>query len=271
MPKKFKGASAVVLGGLVLLVSLHESLAAPPARGEKPVAVVLGREIPREALAPDEKTRQSRRAAMKPEEYARWESSYEVQRLQERVLGPLLKAYAQRKGLEPTKEELQAFDAASSKGMEESLARTKKDLESLRAELQREDLTPEKRRALQARLESAEQVVRLLSEDVDRAPSMGAKGSDMVARSMVLSWKTQRALHREYGGDIIFQQSGPEAVGAYLPFLEERQKAGDFKLLDEELSRRFWEHVRKAPGIRIKQDALETPWWLKKPEPSPKR
>lgn len=58
----------------------------------------------------------------------------------------------------------------------------------------------------------------------------------------------------------IFQQAGPEAVGAYPPFLEARQKAGDFKILDEELDRRFWDYVRRAPGIRMDADALETPW-----------
>jgi hypothetical protein len=39
---------------------------------------------------------------------------------------------------------------------------------------------------------------------------------------------------------------------------------GNFTLLDEELGRHFWELVRKAPGIRMEPDALETLWWLEK-------
>ncbi len=264
MRRDFNRTGALVLGALILLVALHESLAAPPASAGRPVAIVLGRKVFRTALAPDPETRQSQRTVLKPEDYARWEATYEVRRLQELVLGPLLDAYARRKGLAPTKAELQSFNAALFSGMEESLSRSREDLERLRAELGREDLMPERREALQAEVESAEGLVRLLEEDVAMAPTMAARDSDAVARGMVLSWKTQRALHREYGGDIIFQQSGPEAVGAYPAFLEARRKAGDFKLLDEELGRRFWEHVRNAPGIRIREPgALETPWWLK--------
>ncbi|MCE9671070.1 hypothetical protein LY474_24980 [Myxococcus stipitatus] len=99
-----------------------------------------------------------------------------------------------------------------------------------------------------------------------KIPKADAASSERICQGFVVAWKVQRALHRQYGGDIIFQQAGPEAVGAYPGFLEERQKAGDFQILDPDLSRRFWERIRKGPGIRVEQDALETPWWLKKPD-----
>ncbi|WP_163867229.1 hypothetical protein [Myxococcus eversor] len=260
----FNDIGAWVLGGLLTLATLHDAQAAPPTEADKPVAVVLGREIPRAALVSDDETRQSQRAALKPEDFARRESMEEVQRLMELVLGPLLKDYARQKSLEPTKEELQAYIGATSKFEKEEFMRAKEDSERRRNELRRVDLPPARRKALQVELESAEQLVQSMSQERAEAAAIAKPPSDRVARAMVLSWKLQRALHRQYGGDIIFQQAGDEAVGAYLPFLEERQKVGDFKLLDEELGRRFWDYVRSAPGIRTEPDALETPWWLTK-------
>lgn|GEM_PF-1117790 len=262
----FNGIGGWVLGGLLTLAALHDAQAGQPSEADKPVAVVLGRGIPRAALASDDKTRQSERAARKPEDFAVWESMDEVQRLMGLVLGPLLKDYARYKGLEPTKQEVQDSISAFSRRKEEIIAREKEDNERRRQELRRVDLPPAKRQSLQTELESSEQLVKVFSEETDEEPSLAAEESEMVARSMVLSWKLQRALHCEYGGDIIFQQAGPEAVGAYLPFLEARMKAGNFNLLDEELGRRFWDYVRRAPGIRMKPDALETPWWLMRPD-----
>ncbi|MCP3162116.1 hypothetical protein [Myxococcus qinghaiensis] len=262
----FNGIGGWVLGGLLTLAALHDAQAEQPSEADKPVAVVLGREIPRAALASDDKTRQSERAARKPEDFARWESMNEVQRLMGLVLGPLLKDYARYKGLEPTKQEVQDYISAFSRHKEELIAREKEDNERRRQELRRVDLPPAKRQSLQTELESSEQLVKAFSEETDEDPSLAAEESEMLARSMVLSWKLQRALHREYGGDIIFQQAGPEAVGAYLPFLEARMKAGDFKILDEALGRRFWDSVRRAPGIRMESNTLETPWWLMRPD-----
>ncbi|WP_338864563.1 hypothetical protein [Myxococcus stipitatus] len=236
-------------------------MAASPAEVDKPVAVILGREISRAALLPSDSERQAKRAALSPEDYARWESLSEVQKLQGLLLRPLLRAYAQRKGLVPSKQDLEALGPSLSMSAQDRFAKVKVERELLRVELQRVDLPPEKRKALQSSLESVEKAIQKQSEETVHEKD----AVSTVAHGVVLSWMVQRALHREFGGDIIFQQAGPEAVGAYPGFLEQRQKAGDFKLLDEDLGRRFWERVRDAPGYRVEQDALETPWWLKTP------
>ncbi|AGC47241.1 hypothetical protein MYSTI_05968 [Myxococcus stipitatus DSM 14675] len=268
MQKGFKGLWAWGVCGLLLLVARNDALAAPPAAVEKPVAVVLKREIPRSALRPRESERQARRATLSPEDYALWESNSEMQALQELLLGPLLQAYIERKGLVPAKQDIEAAVAGLSSGTKALRQQLEAERDRLRAELGRVDLSPEQRRSLQASQESTERALRGQSEDDAALGAAALKElEDEVAREMVLSWMVQRSLHREFGGDIIFQQVGAEAVGAYLPFLEQRQKAGDFKLLDKDVSRRFWAHVRRAPGIRMPQDALETPWWLMTPKP----
>ncbi|QSQ13885.1 hypothetical protein [Myxococcus landrumensis] len=267
MRKVFKGRWAWGVCGLLLLVAGRDVLAAPPpAEVEKPVAVVLGREISRAALRPQESERQAKRAALSPEDYALWESNSEMQTLQGLVLGPLLRAYVQRKGLVPTKQDIEAASAMLSSSTKDRRRQLEAERDRLRAELGRVDLSPEKRQSLQSEQASTEQALRFESEEEALGGAALKEIEDEVAQGSVLSWMIQHSLHREFGGDIIFQQAGPEAVGAYPPFLEQRQKAGDFKLLDKEVGRRFWEHVRRAPGIRIPQDSLETPWWLLKPK-----
>lgn len=263
MRKGFKGLWVWGVCGLLLWVTRTSALAAPPTDVEKPVAVILGREIQRKDLSPSESERQAIRAKLSPENYARWESISEVQALQDLLLSPLLLAYAQRKGLEPSKQDLESLSATLSGWTRERQEKEKGERDRLRLELQRVDLTPEKRQALQSSLESAEKDVKLQAEEM----AYEEEATRDVAQGVVLSWMVQRALHREFGGDIIFQQAGPEAVGAYPRFLEERQKAGDFKIHDEVLGRRFWARVREAPGHRLGQDVLETPWWLVKPKP----
>jgi len=210
------------LGGLLLTANVAG--AAPPeptpTSSDKPVAIVLGREIRREELQPPGHARKPEPPSSTPAARADREA-VELMNLQRRLLQPLLKKYVEQKKLEPTKKELQDCTAAM----------------------------VERNKAENAKI-----------------PKIDAASSERICQGFVAAWKVQRALHRQYGGDIIFQQAGPEAVGAYPGFLEERQKAGDFQILDPDLSRRFWERIRQGPGSRIAQDALETPWWLKKPD-----
>ena len=41
---------------------------------------------------------------------------------------------------------------------------------------------------------------------------------------------------------IIFQQFGPEPLDAYRRFLEERQKAGDFRIAEPSFEAEFWRY-----------------------------
>jgi hypothetical protein len=75
-------------------------------------------------------------------------------------------------------------------------------------------------------------------------------------------------LYRQYGGRIIFQQGGPEPLAAYRLFLEERQRQGDFKILDPALETAFWADYRTdaihsfyTQGSEEEKQVFERPWW----------
>ncbi|HWW76418.1 MAG TPA: hypothetical protein VNZ44_13560, partial [Pyrinomonadaceae bacterium] len=61
-----------------------------------------------------------------------------------------------------------------------------------------------------------------------------------LAEAAVKGWKFDRALYKQYGGTVIFQQSNPlEPVGAYRKFLEEHEGKRSFEILDPALRESF--------------------------------
>ncbi|MGW8194951.1 MAG: META domain-containing protein [Desulforhopalus sp.] len=91
-----------------------------------------------------------------------------------------------------------------------------------------------------------------------------------MARSMIRQWKLNRALYRQYGGRIIYQQLGPEPLDAYRQFIEERRDAGDFTIHQKAFEKVFWRyfttdsiHDFYEPGSEEETQAFSTPPWLR--------
>lgn len=135
-----------------------------------------------------------------------------AEEVQAQILGRLLRDYAAREGLGPTQEEIDAFLADMDRTLQADLG---DEYESM------DDLPPEE--AAEAR-----------------------KMRGAMAGSMIERWKINKSLYDSYGGRVIFQQFGPEPLDAYRQFLEARQAAGDFEILDEEVAAAFWRYFTDA-------------------------
>jgi len=88
------------------------------------------------------------------------------------------------------------------------------------------------------------------------------------AAEWVQSWKFHRALFKQYGGRIIWQQAGIEPIEAMRTWLEEQEKDGDFVIHDPELRKSFWEYyIREHPFTteKPKGDEFDEPFWTKPP------
>lgn len=138
--------------------------------------------------------------------------SEDPQEVQARILGRLLDDYAAREGLAPTREEIDGFLADMERRLAEDLG---DDAESI------DDLSPEE--AAEAR-----------------------KMRSAMASGMIERWKINKSLYDTYGGRVIFQQLGPEPLDAYRQFLEARQAAGDFEILDRKVAAEFWRYFTDA-------------------------
>ena len=151
--------------------------------------------------------------------------------MQEFILSRLFDRYAEQQGIEVTDAELDAYLESTRRGMR---------ARGLTAE---NELTPE---------EAAE------AEQMRR--NMG--------RSMIHQWELNRALYRQYGGRIIYQQLGPEPLDAYRQYLEERQAAGDFEIHRKDFREAFWRYFTTdsmhdfiEPGSEEEAGAFSIPSW----------
>jgi hypothetical protein len=87
---------------------------------------------------------------------------------------------------------------------------------------------------------------------------------DEIAAAFIRQWKINRALYREYGGRVIFQQGGPEPLDAWLKFLEAAQARGDFVIVDKALEAGFWQYYRddaRHSFIPAPAKAFSVPPW----------
>ena len=124
----------------------------------------------------------------------------------------------------------------------------------------------------QQKIEASEQEVNAFVQTIERIrgeapenPRAGApdvKRARAMARQFILPWKLQRELHRKYGGRIIFQQFGPEAIDGMKRLFEDAEKAGDLRIEDAGLRHLFYYYVNMPHAVIDDPDALEKPWFL---------
>jgi hypothetical protein len=161
-------------------------------------------------------------------EEVRTDDPDEMQRV---VLTRLFDRYAERQGIEATDAEIDAFVHRMHRGMR---------ARGLTAE---DELSPEE----------AAQVTQMRRD---------------MGRALIRRWKLNRALYRQYGGRIIFQQLGPEPLDAYRRYLEARQAAGELVIHDQAMADVFWRyftddsmHTFYEPGSEAEAQAFATPPW----------
>jgi hypothetical protein len=184
------------------------------------------------------------------------------------LLDRLLDRYAAEQGIDVSQVDIDAYIDAMQRLAEQDRQRRATRREELQRQLA--DTKPDAAgyRELSAELDVLDELATSLDETAADA------GEDrevrvQIASALTRQWKINRALYRQYGGRIIFQQGGPEPLDAYREFLEEQQEKGAFSIADKTLEAEFWKYYRSdslhsfyPAGSREEAEAFETPWWL---------
>jgi hypothetical protein len=187
------------------------------------------------------------------------------------VLRNLTDRYAEGAGIALTQAEKDAYV----EHLRASLQDDRERQATRRAELHRQLASGEpgeaERRSLTAEIEALDQFLAsldALAEENARNPEEARAARDGVAGAFIRQWKINRALYREFGGRIIFQQGGPEPLDAYRRFLEASQARGDFEITNPDLEAVFWRYYRTdeihsffTPGSTEERHAFDAPWW----------
>ena len=82
-----------------------------------------------------------------------------------------------------------------------------------------------------------------------------------MAQKLIVAWKTEHELHRVYGGRVIFQQAGPEALDARRKLFEQAEEKGDIRFADAGVRHLFYYYANMSHTF-IDEKALERPWWF---------
>jgi hypothetical protein len=165
------------------------------------------------------------------------------QEMQFVVIGKLLDRYAAAQGIAVTPEEIAAYRAAQERFMADDRQRHEARRTELVTKLKSATANDEQREALSRELDVLEQLAAAEKDEAAGANDPEIKAyAEEVARSFILRWKVNRALYRQYGGRIIYQQAGPEPLDAYRRFLEEQVAQGNFRILKPDFEPEFWRY-----------------------------
>jgi cell division septum initiation protein DivIVA len=183
---------------------------------------------------------------------ARWQ---QMQRIA-RVFGkPIADRFVKERKIDATTDEIEAFKRNSQTGRERRLRETEEQLAKFKADLRAPNLTKEKRNKLQ------EEVATLERQLPARRDSTHRDVPEAIARTFIVSWKIERELYRAYGGRVIFQQFGPEALDARRLLYEEAERNGDLKFDDPGVRHMFYYYANMRHVVTDAK-ALENPWFL---------
>jgi hypothetical protein len=160
------------------------------------------------------------------------------------VLKALTDRYAREKGISVTPQEKADFLRWLEQGRRRDIEQNAARRDELTRRLKAASLSDTERKALTSELESVNQLLGALGEAGSAAAPdpQETQAREQIAAAFILQWKINRALYRQYGGRIIFQQGGPEPLDAYRKFLREKQARGNFTILNKDLEAAFWSY-----------------------------
>ena len=131
---------------------------------------------------------------------------------------------------------------------------TEDRLKQLQFDLASPDLTDKKRGELEKQKATLDTIFPHLRDSTKRDVP------EAFARMILVTRKTESELHKRYGGDVIFQQAGPEALDARRLLFEEAEKKNDLKFDDAGVRHLFYYYYLKMNHSVIDEKVLKKMW-----------
>jgi hypothetical protein len=218
----------------LLVLGIAASLPAECPAQEAPVAEVLGRKILARDIEPPAVSPGQQPLDAAAAERARHE------RLRALVWSAVFEDYATRGNIAASPAEIESNVRHLRAFRAQDAVRRAAERHRLEGELARPDLPATRRREAEAHLKTLEQIDAFLAQEAERRrdPALARQAEEAqrrVAAHWVRRWKVDQALHREFGGRIIFQQAGWEPIDAYRRLIEDYEARGAFVVPDPRL------------------------------------
>ena len=179
--------------------------------------------------------------------------------------GPIIERFKKESDVRATDEERRKFDEVMHALQLRQVPETEKQIEELQTKLADASLAPDARAKLGQHLKILQQNLEFLRKPIEKGPKHWAGGAD----HFIQGWKLQRNLHRKYGGRIIFQQFGPEALDGMRRLFEDAEKAGELRFDDPFLRYLFYNYYEIGHSVMDDATVLEDPWFFRDPTTQP--
>lgn len=191
------------------------------------------------------------------------------------ILGKLMDRYAADHDIDVKPAEIDTYVESLQRMAERDRKRHEVRRQEIARELKATSLTEAERKSLLSELAAVNEHLNFVDEMTKSAgmnPDEVRQAREQVAAAFIRQWKVNRALYKQYGGRVIFQQGGPEPLDAYRLFLQEQQEKGAFTILDEAFKEKFWKyyltdskHSFYPAGSKEEEQVFDIPWWLSEP------
>jgi hypothetical protein len=114
-------------------------------------------------------------------------------------------------------------------------------------------------------------LTRLAQADVEkeRAPRPDAAAQDAAYRPWIEMWKVNHSIYLRYGGVVALTRFGPDPQGARLALVEDYERRGLVRFLDDGLRGALLERLAAPPSISLPEKEVDfTPYWKRPIPPS---
>jgi hypothetical protein len=169
---------------------------------------------------------------------------------------PVNDAFGKQENVAPTPTEIEAFKAKMRDGMQRMTSDAEKRANDMRKQLNELEADSPERPKLEVRVAQAEQ----MAASLKAAATQRADVSDTMAVAFVNASKIEKALYRKYGGRVIFQQAGPEAIDARRTLYEAAEKSGDLTFADPGVRHLFYYYYTQMRHTPLNQKTIDK--WL---------
>ncbi|MBI3274631.1 MAG: hypothetical protein HYZ60_01450, partial [Methylocystis sp.] len=250
-------ARSIILFAGLLGVLFSTAVTAESAA--QPVAEIFGKKIfAADLTVPHEPAADPARA-----ERARGEA------LRDQVWVAIFRDYARTHDVAPSEAEIVSHIESNRRMKAESDAEREPQRQALIAELASPGLSEQRRKQAQMHLDALDKVAEFERRRADelRDPNlrkMQEQAERRVAEQWVRRWKLDQALHREFGGRVIFQQAGWEPIDAYRKLLDRYEASKSFVVYDAKLREAvygYFEHGFVYADEARARFYFEKPYW----------
>jgi hypothetical protein len=178
---------------------------------------------------------------------------------------PISDRFMQERRIAATEEEIADYKRASRERRQMHLRETEDQLEKVKGVLGSPGLSSEARTELAKEQAKLEFILPRLRD------ASAADVSGDLARIFIVARKTERELHKTYGGRVIFQQAGPEALDARRRLFEMAEARGDLKFDDAGVRHLFYYYFTKMKHVAVDEKLLAQDFEARSDDPANER